>query len=115
VSTKRHLACMTCAIVMTLAAHAKSPTDPPIRLSNHLMIRADSTILWNGKKVDSDTLDRLFKNVAKRTPQPEINLEADRLALEADRLAKDSAIAKIVSHAQRAGVVHLGFTGVQGR
>jgi biopolymer transport protein ExbD len=103
----RRFALAVCVIGVTLGACDGSfkRADPPIKPSNTITVEADSTVLWNGTKVDFSTLDRLFVETAKRTPQPEMHLELDKLA-------KYDAVAKIVDHAQKAGAAHIYFSGV---
>ena len=65
----------------------------------------DGAITWNGQTIDRPTMDSYFEDAAKKTPQPEIHVNPNRLA-------KYDAVAKVLADAQRLGVVHIGFTGI---
>src|SRR6516162_4578047 len=66
----------------------------------------DGTVTWNGQAVDRATLDSYFVNAAAADPQPEIHLNPNRLA-------KYDNVAKVLADAQRIGVTHIGFTGIE--
>ena len=78
------------------------PIPPPIV---ELGVDFDGTITWNQLPVDRLTLDAYLQKSAQDDPQPEIHLRPDRLA-------KYDQVAKILADAQRLGVTHIGFTGV---
>ncbi|HEY2835503.1 MAG TPA: biopolymer transporter ExbD, partial [Rhizomicrobium sp.] len=65
----------------------------------------DGAITWNGQTIDRPTMDSYFEDAAKKNPQPEIHVNPNRLA-------KYDAVAKVLADAQRLGVVHIGFTGI---
>jgi biopolymer transport protein ExbD len=65
----------------------------------------DGSITWNGQTIDRPTMDSYFEDAAKKTPQPEIHVNPNRLA-------KYDAVAKVLADAQRLQVVHIGFTGI---
>jgi biopolymer transport protein ExbD len=65
----------------------------------------DGSITWNGQTIDRPTMDSYFEDAAKKTPQPEIHVNPNRLA-------KYNAVAMVLADAQRLGVVHIGFTGI---
>ena len=65
----------------------------------------DGSITWNGQTIDRGTMDAYFEDAAKKNPQPEIHVNPNRLA-------KYDAVAKVLADAQRLGVVHIGFTGI---
>jgi biopolymer transport protein ExbD len=65
----------------------------------------DGSITWNGQTIDRGTMDAYFEDAAKKTPQPEIHVNPNRLA-------KYDAVAKVLADAQRLGVIHIGFTGI---
>ena len=50
-------------------------------------------------------MDSYFADAAKKDPQPEIHVNANRLA-------KYDAVAKVLADAQRLGATHIGFTGI---
>ena len=65
----------------------------------------DGSITWNGQTIDRATMDSYFEDAARKTPQPEIHVNPNRLA-------KYDAVAKVLADAQRLGVIHIGFTGI---
>jgi biopolymer transport protein ExbD len=65
----------------------------------------DGSITWNGQTIDRGTMDSYFEDAAKKSPQPEIHVNPNRLA-------KYDAVAKVLADAQRLGVIHIGFTGI---
>ncbi len=70
-----------------------------------LGVNFDGSITWNGQTIDRATMDSYFEDAEKKNPQPEIHLNPDRLA-------KYDAVAKVLADAQRLGVIHIGFTGI---
>jgi biopolymer transport protein ExbD len=83
--------------------HNKPPLTQPIVVN--LSVDFDGTILWNGTPVDRPTLDAYLNNAAQSDPQPEIHLNPNKLA-------KYDVVAKVLADAQRIGVQHIGFTGL---
>jgi biopolymer transport protein ExbD len=79
------------------------PPTPPETVE--LVVDFDGTITWNGTTVSIADLDGYFKNAAEKTPQPEIHVNPNRLA-------KYDQVAEVLAHAQRIGVTHIGFVGV---
>ena len=80
------------------------PPTPPVVVT--LEVDFDGTTLWNGTPVDKKTLDGYLQSAATDDPQPEIHLQPNRLA-------KYDAVAKVLADAQRLGVTHIGFTGIE--
>ncbi|HEV2653286.1 MAG TPA: biopolymer transporter ExbD [Rhizomicrobium sp.] len=80
------------------------PPTPPVVVT--LEVDFDGTTLWNGTPVDKKTLDGYLQSAAADDPQPEIHLQPNRLA-------KYDAVAKVLADAQRLGVTHIGFTGIE--
>ena len=50
-------------------------------------------------------MDSYFKDAAQQTPQPEIHVKPDRLV-------SYDHVAEVLADAQRLGVTHIGFTGI---
>jgi biopolymer transport protein ExbD len=82
-------------------------TPPPIIQPQivELGVDFDGTITWNGQAVDRPTLDAYLYKSSQDDPQPEIHLNPNRLA-------KYDQVAKVLADAQRLGVTHIGFTGI---
>jgi len=85
------------------APNATPPTVVPETVE--LGVDFDGTVTWNGATVDRGTMDSYFADAAKKDPQPEIHVNANRLA-------KYDAVAKVLADAQRLGATHIGFTGI---
>ena len=85
------------------APSATPPTVIPETVE--LAVDFDGSITWNGAAVDRATMDSYFADAANKNPQPEIHLNPNRLA-------KYDAVAKVLADAQRLGVIHIGFTGI---
>ncbi|MEI9885973.1 MAG: biopolymer transporter ExbD [Rhizomicrobium sp.] len=82
----------------------KPPDVPPVVVT--LVVDFDGTILWNGTPVDRATLDQYLESAYSDDPQPEIHLQPNRLA-------KYDTVAMVLADAQRIGVTHIGFTGIE--
>ena len=85
------------------------PNQPPPPIQPTIVelgVDFDGTVTWNGQAVDRATLDSYFVNAAAADPQPEIHLNPNRLA-------KYDNVAKVLADAQRIGVTHIGFTGIE--
>jgi biopolymer transport protein ExbD len=85
------------------APNATPPTVVPETVE--LGVDFDGTVTWNGMAVDRATMDAYFADAARKDPQPEIHVNANRLA-------KYDAVARVLADAQRLGATHIGFTGI---
>jgi biopolymer transport protein ExbD len=85
------------------AANSTPPTVEPETVD--LGVDFDGTVTWNGTPVDRGTMDAYFEDAARKNPQPEIHVNANRLA-------KYDAVAKVLADAQRLGATHIGFSGI---
>ena len=85
------------------APNTTPPTVEPETVE--LGVDFDGTVTWNGTAVDRGTMDSYFEDAARKNPQPEIHVNANRLA-------KYDAVAKVLADAQRLGATHIGFTGI---
>ena len=85
------------------SANINPPTVIPETVE--LGVDFDGSITWNGQTIDRSTMDSYFEDAARKTPQPEIHLNPNRLA-------KYDSVAKVLADAQRLGVIHIGFTGI---
>ena len=68
-------------------------------------IQWDGTVEWNGTAVDRATLDAYLAHAAHQTPQPEIRIDADRLA-------RYDAVALVLADAARLGEKHIAFNNI---
>jgi biopolymer transport protein ExbD len=90
----------THAIKIDIPHQTPPPTIKPEVVT--LAIDWDGAVLWNGRAVDRVTLDSYLVQAAKHDPQPEIHVQADKLA-------KYSVVASVLAEAARAGETHIGF------
>ncbi len=70
--------------------------------SIQLSIDAKGQIYWNSTAIDLATFDKDAEEAAKKDPQPEINLRADKSV-------KYEYVAKVLAASRRAGLTKLGF------
>ena len=82
----------------------KASSNPNITKPDHIEfgIREDGGFYWNGEKIDQSSLPQRFAQEAKKQPQPELHIRADRLA-------HYELVAQVMSSAAKAGVVRIGF------
>lgn len=82
----------------------KASSKPNITKPDHVefAIREDGSFFWNGEQVEMATLSARFAMEAKKEPQPELHIRADRLA-------RYELVAQVMSSAAKAGVVRIGF------
>jgi biopolymer transport protein ExbD len=76
--------------------------EPP---TVNLGVDFDGTVTWNGTVVDRATMQSYFADAARQNPQPEIRVNANRLA-------KYDAVSRVLADAERLGATHIGFTGI---
>lgn len=65
-------------------------------------IREDGSLYWNGLLVEKDALASRFALEAKKDPQPELHIRADRLV-------HYEKVAQVMSDAAKTGLVRIGF------
>lgn len=70
--------------------------------SVQLSIDAKGQIFWNSTAIDLETFNRYAEKAAKKEPQPEINLRADKYV-------KYEYVAQVLAASRRAGLTKLGF------
>jgi biopolymer transport protein ExbD len=67
-----------------------------------LAIHQDGTVSWNGSNLTLQEVDDRFTLEAKRQPQPELHLWADRRAYY-------GAVSEVMSLAAKVGITKIGF------
>ena len=70
--------------------------------SVQITIDAKGQIFWNSAPIDLKTFDTYAENAAKKEPQPDINLRADKAV-------KYDYVAQVLAASKRAGLTKLGF------
>lgn len=94
----------THAVKLTMPSNAPPPLKPLEVVE--LGVEFDGTVSWNGAAVSRAVLDGYLADAARKNPQPEIHLHADRLA-------QYDMVAKVLADAQRLGATQIGFSGVE--
>ncbi|MDR2925004.1 MAG: biopolymer transporter ExbD [Azoarcus sp.] len=67
-----------------------------------LGIKADGQLLWNGKPVEEAQLETLMSEAGRRTPLPELHLQADAAT-------PYEIVAHAMAQASRTGLEKIGF------
>ncbi|MDZ4141049.1 MAG: biopolymer transporter ExbD [Methylotenera sp.] len=82
----------------------KVSSNPNITKPDHveLAIREDGSYYWNGEIVAKETLSIRFATEAKKDPQPELHIKADRLV-------HYEKVAFAMSVAAKTGLLKIGF------
>ena len=81
------------------ASSAPAPEKPE---SITLAINAEGKLFWNNTAVTMDELGARFTTAAQKTPQPELQLRADKST-------RYEIIAQVMSAAQTNGMTKIGF------
>ncbi len=82
----------------------KASSAPNVTRPDHIEfgIREGGTLFWNGVPVTRDELDTRFGAEARKQPQPELHIRADRHA-------HYESVALVMAAAARSGLVKIGF------
>jgi biopolymer transport protein ExbD len=87
---------------MPQAQNAPPPKPPEVV---RIDVDFDGTVIWNGEQLAGrQALERKLAAVAIQSPQPEVHLRPDKLAVYAD-------VAAVMASAQRLGVARFGIIG----
>ncbi|HUS23965.1 MAG TPA: biopolymer transporter ExbD [Candidatus Binatia bacterium] len=87
------------AIDLPQASATKNPDKPDVVT---LAIDAEGHIFWNDQVVNKDEWKVRVRSAALKTPQPELQLRAEKTT-------QYQLLAEIMSDAQNAGLVKMGF------
>ncbi len=92
---------LTHAVKMDLPKAKSQPEEiKPVRIDVGVM--ADGSYVWNEEGVDFAALESRLQAAAWQQPQPEIHIRADKTVVY-------DKVAQLLSAAQRAGLVKIGF------
>jgi biopolymer transport protein ExbD len=84
-------------------SNSVTPPEPPEVID--IIIDFDTTIYWNGSKVESaQMLKSYLTSAARKEPKPELHLKPNKLA-------KYDAVAQVLATAKRLGVTNIGIVG----
>jgi biopolymer transport protein ExbD len=81
-------------------ASSQLTVTPPENIQ--LAVKANGEIFWNGESVDQSEMLERMAAAAKRDPQPEVHLRAERTTEYQD-------VAEVMSAAAKAGLAKIGF------
>jgi biopolymer transport protein ExbD len=81
---------------------AKAPAVPGNAQTVKLSVDAEGRTYWDTQLVSPAELESRLQEAARRTPQPELHLRADKAT-------RYEVLARIMSTAQTAGLVKMGF------
>ncbi len=82
----------------------KAASSPNITRPEHieLGIRQDGVLYWNGANISMKALASRFAAEARKQPQPELHIRADRHVYY-------EAVAQVMAVAAKSGLVRIGF------
>ncbi|PKO45861.1 MAG: biopolymer transporter ExbD [Betaproteobacteria bacterium HGW-Betaproteobacteria-22] len=82
----------------------KASSTPNITKPEHIefAIREDGDLYWNGVLIPKETLATRFALEAKKEPQPELHIRADRLV-------HYEKVAQVMAAAAKTGLLRIGF------
>ena len=82
----------------------KASSTPNLTQPDHIEfgIRENGGLYWNGKPISRQDIAARFAEEAKKQPQPELHIHADRLA-------HYESVAQVMSAAAKAGLLRIGF------
>jgi biopolymer transport protein ExbD len=88
----------------------KASSNANITKPDHIEfgIREDGSFYWAGEKIEASTLATRFAIEAKKQPQPELHIRADKLA-------HYELVAQVMSAASKAGLMRIGFVTAPSR
>jgi biopolymer transport protein ExbD len=70
--------------------------------SINLSVSAKGQVFWNNSPIDMDTLAIYAQKAAQKSPQPEVQLRADKNV-------RYESVAQVLSTAKRSGLTKIGF------
>ena len=70
--------------------------------SINLSIAANGQVFWNNSPIDLNTLSIYAQTAAKKSPQPEVQLKADKNV-------RYESVAQVLSTTKRSGLTKIGF------
>jgi len=82
----------------------KASSNPNVTKPDHIefAIREDGSFFWSGERINETALSERFALEAKKQPQPELHIHADRTA-------HYELVAQVMSGAAKAGLTRIGF------
>jgi biopolymer transport protein ExbD len=81
---------------------ASSKANEPKPEAIQLSIDAKGAIFWNTSPITLEDFDQKAKEAAAKSPQPEVNLRADKSVIY-------EKVAQVLAASKRAGLTNIGF------
>lgn len=81
---------------------ASSRANEPKPEAIQLTIDAKGMIFWNATQITLEDFDQKAKEAATKSPQPEVNLRADKSVIY-------EKVAQVLAASKRAGLTNIGF------
>jgi biopolymer transport protein ExbD len=88
-------------VELPIASLDKPPEEAPNQPIT-ITVKEAGDLFWNDEPITEATMQAQLRVAAQRTPQPEVQLRADKNT-------EYSVISMVMADAKNAGIVHLGF------
>jgi biopolymer transport protein ExbD len=88
-------------VELPIASLDKPPEDAPNQPIT-ITVKEAGDLFWNDEPITESTMQAQLRVAAQRTPQPEVQLRADKGT-------EYSVISMVMADVKNAGIVHLGF------
>jgi len=92
-------------VIQTTPVELPKETNQPTQTKPeniNVAVNKDGDVFWNSELVDENKLLARLKEIAVKTPQPEVHVRADRNA-------RYEFVGRVVFACQRAGILKIGF------
>jgi len=82
----------------------RAASNPNATRPDHVALSIDAlgAIFWNGERIDKSALTQRFAAAARREPQPELHIRADKTT-------QYQVIAQVMATAGKTGLTRIGF------
>jgi biopolymer transport protein ExbD len=88
-------------VELPIASLDKPPEEAPAQPIT-ITVKEAGDLFWNDEPITEATMQAQLRVAAQRTPQPEVQLRADKNT-------EYSVISMVMADAKNSGIVHLGF------
>jgi biopolymer transport protein ExbD len=88
-------------VELPIASLDKPPEEAPVQPIT-ITVKEAGDLYWNDEPITEATMQAQLRVAAQRTPQPEVQLRADKNT-------EYSVISMVMADAKNSGIVHLGF------
>jgi biopolymer transport protein ExbD len=88
-------------VELPIASLDRPPEEAPVQPIT-ITVKEAGDLYWNDEPITEATMQAQLRVAAQRTPQPEVQLRADKNT-------EYSVISMVMADAKNSGIVHLGF------